>query len=95
MIEGGWIPGHIYKAELTEDSEALFACDGTTQPESVRTFNIVLEKTEVNDLKLNSCVKFIPKADVKNMSHSLDGLFQVALTQAGRQRRDAGGEGGG
>lgn len=80
-VTGGWIPGHTYKAELPEDSKAVFEYQGTAQPESVRTFNIVIAKAEVAKLKLDGGVKYIPKGEVNDMSTGLDGLFTLAMTQ--------------
>lgn len=80
-VPGGWIPGHTYKAELAEDSKAVFEYQGAAQPASVRTFNLLIRKAEVENLKLDGGVKYIPRASVTGMSDSLDGLFQIALKQ--------------
>lgn len=80
-VTGGWIPGHTYKAELTEDSAALFEYQGAVQSASVRVFNLIIKKDEVENLKLDDGVKYIPKRDVSDMSDGLDGLFQISLTQ--------------
>lgn len=80
-VTGGWIPGHTYKAELTEDSAALFEYQGAVQSASVRVFNLIIKKAEVENLKLDGGVKYIPKENVSGMSEGLDGLFQISLTQ--------------
>lgn len=80
-VAGGWIPGHTYKAELNEDSTALFEYQGAVQSASVRVFNLIIKKDEVENLKLDDGVKYIPKENVSGMTDSLDGLFQISLTQ--------------
>ena len=74
--------GQTYRVELAEDSAACFVADGL-QPQSVRVLNIITEKGQVDNLKLDGGLKFIPRGDVGNMA-ALDGLFTAALAENGK-----------
>ena len=80
-----WEAGHTYKVELTEASQAVFDYNGL-QPHSVRVFNIVTKKDEVQNLRVDDGMKFIPKEQVSNMSGTMEGLFTLSLDESGQSR---------
>lgn len=78
-----WEAGHTYQAELAEDSTAVFVYNGT-QDASVRVFNIITVKDEVDNLRVDESIKFIPKDQAKNMTGAMAGLFTLTLDESGQ-----------
>lgn len=81
----GWEAGHTYKVELTEASQAVFDYNGPQAP-SVRVFNIVTAKNEVQNLRVDEGMKFIPREQVSGMSETMAGLFSLSVEDGGQSR---------
>ena len=78
-VSGSWTEGHTYKAQLDENSDAVFVVDGQEQPDSTDSLNFLTAKAEVLNLSLDDDIVFIPKNQVSGMSESLSGLFTVSM----------------
>ena len=74
--------GQTYRVELTEDFEGCFVIGGVPQPQSVRVLYIITDKSEVDELRLDTGLKYIEKSQVSGLG-ALDGLFSAALSADG------------
>lgn len=85
-VSAPWKQGQTYSIKLKDSSAALLVVDGVEQPAAIRVLNIITEKGEVQNLQVDGeNMKFLPKAQVKNMSETLAGLFSVALREENGQ----------
>lgn len=75
--------GETYSLTLKDETGACIVVDGEVQPESVVTFNIVTEKDDVMNLKLNSDLKYLPVAEVSGIEGDLFGGIFVADVENG------------
>ncbi|HBL50396.1 MAG TPA: cell wall-binding protein, partial [Firmicutes bacterium] len=83
-VKDGYTSGQTYRVELDEDVAAQFIVNGVTQDKSIRVLNIITEKGEVQNLKLDGDMKYIPAAKVSDMiGTALDGLFSVSVGTQG------------
>ena len=74
--------GQTYRVELAEDFEGYFVIGGLPQPQSVRVLSIITEKLAVDELKLDSGMKYIEKSQVSGLGE-LNGLFTATLSADG------------
>ena len=74
--------GQTYRVELAEDFEGCFVIGGVPQPQSVRVLYIITDKSEVDELRLDTGLKYIEKSQVSGLG-ALDGLFSAALSADG------------
>ena len=74
--------GQTYRVELAEDFEGCFVIGGVPQPQSVRVLYIITDKGEVDELRLDTGLKYIEKSQVSGLG-ALDGLFSAALSADG------------
>ena len=82
-VSAPWKQGQTYSIKLKDSSAARLVVDGVEQLSTIRVLNIITEKGEVENLKLDSeNIKFISRAQVSNMSDSLAGLFSVSLAES-------------
>lgn len=72
--------GQTYTVTIADDVADVFVINGVMQPESIRVFNIITEKTEVQKLSLIEGITYIPAEQVTHMSgNALDGLFTASV----------------
>lgn len=88
-VSGGLAQGQTYRVTLDDSSAARLVVGDVEQPESIRVLNLLTEKGEVENLRLDDGVKYIPKKDVSGMSDSLQGLFTASLVQDGEGETQA------
>ena len=74
--------GQTYRVELAEDFEGHFVIGGVPQPQSVRILSIITKKGAVDELKLDSGMKYIEKNLVSGLG-KLNGLFTATLSADG------------
>lgn len=72
-------PGQTYKAQLTENSSAVFYENGA-MPVSIRTLNFITKMEETLNLKLADGLIYLPVNDVSDMTGTaLDGLISLSV----------------
>lgn len=72
-------PGQTYKAQLEENSGAVFYENGA-MPASIRTLNFITKMEETLNLKLAGGLVYLPVEDVSDMTGTaLDGLISLSV----------------
>lgn len=80
VMPAGLTGGQTYKAELSEDSNAVFVDGGVVQPSSVRELNFITAKVETNNLSLADGIIYLPSSEVSEMTGAvLDGLYTASI----------------